>query len=217
MKPLSYIETSLKIPLYFPFVHQWHPLGKLGDVKISTFTINEKESLETLYEYELGEYIPPGKYTKLSINGEVWMTDTPIEQGLNREVLEARGDVLVCGLGMGMILPSLIKKRSVRSITVIEKNLQIIQLTSRGLYQFPLRGKLRIVDRNAYEWKPEGFLEPIKHFDFIWLDIFYTYPTVDAALEDRYKLMERYREFLKPDGVVKCWKLKELEMRKEQK
>jgi len=59
----------------------------------------------------------------------LWMSDVPMEQETNNRALdEARGNVLECGLGIGMFTHLASKKDEVESITVVEKYSDVIKL-----------------------------------------------------------------------------------------
>ena len=52
-----------------------------------------------------GEYVPPGRYARLFVNGTMFMSDTPMERNTNYAVVRnAHGNVLIAGLGIGLRL-----------------------------------------------------------------------------------------------------------------
>lgn len=60
----------------------------------------------------------------------VWMSDTPYEWNTNAPFFpKARGDVLIGGLGLGLVPTMIAGKPEVRSITIVEKEPDIIKLT----------------------------------------------------------------------------------------
>ena len=93
------------------------------------------------------------------------MSDTPQEMFLQYEAYNnARGKVLVGGLGLGMYISMIAKKPEVTSITVIEKEKDIIKLMN---FKHP---KVKIV--NADIWK---YLKKTKDkFDYAYVDIHYS-------------------------------------------
>ena len=61
---------------------------------------------------------------------DVIMSDTPNERLWNREaVRRAHGHVLIAGLGIGMILPPILIKPEVKRVVIVEKELEVIDLT----------------------------------------------------------------------------------------
>jgi len=94
------------------------PPQERGTVKIVHDT---PDALTRLRAARDGQPLRAPAYTRLLINGSVWMTDADFECATNREVIErAHGDVLIAGLGLGLILPPITRKRSVTSVTVID-------------------------------------------------------------------------------------------------
>ena len=100
-----------------------------GVASIKIVDISEKEARL----YNLGcimndrpiMMLEAGTYTNLYVDGSIMMSDTPMEQGTNLEFIrKAHGDVLIGGLGIGLILYNLrekVDKGIVTSITVMEK------------------------------------------------------------------------------------------------
>lgn len=132
-------------------------------------------------------------YVKLLIDGECWMSDAPDERELNRVIVErARGDVLICGLGLGMILTPILAKPEVHSVTVIERNPNVMELIG-PLYSSP---KLLILEADIWAW------ETVRRFDVIWQDVVFDPPN---EMDVVWALGERLRILLKPDGWLGAW------------
>ena len=83
-----------------------------------------------------------------------WMSVCPSEiSSMEDAVGKAHGDVLVLGLGLGYYPFRILPLDRVRSVTVVERQEEILQLfDSHLLPQFPARGKLRIVRDDAYRF-----------------------------------------------------------------
>lgn len=67
---------------------------------------------------------------RLARNGNTWMSITPMElESHITHVLEATGDVLVGGLGMGYYITQIVSKPDVKSVVVIEKDMEVKKYT----------------------------------------------------------------------------------------
>jgi len=87
------------------------------------------------------------------------MSDSTYEQELNREIIEkARGDVLSLGFGIGFILQPLMANPAVTSITVIEKEQEVLDLC---MAQLKLDPKVRVILADALEWIPDRMFDVI--------------------------------------------------------
>lgn len=88
----------------------------------TSIKFTEMEIEGAIISYESGCY-------KLTVDGKVWMTnslDALLE--LETQVECAYGDVLVCGLGMGLITSLVLQKGNVHTVTVVEKDARVINL-----------------------------------------------------------------------------------------
>lgn len=98
--------------------------------------------------------------TVLTRGDETWMSTTPIElESQEIGVRLARGHVAVFGLGMGWSAVASALRPEVTAVTVVERDPEVIAL-HRELdlaAQLPpeARAKLRIVEGDAYDWRPD--------------------------------------------------------------
>lgn len=138
------------------------PEDELGSAKIQKFKVSEHASC---MESIRGSWIPAGDYTRLRINGQLVMSDTPLEYREHGELfLMAGGDVLINGLGLGCAVSVLLGDKDVSSITVIEINKDVIDLVGP---HFP---DVEIIHADALTWNaPKG-----KRWETVWHDIWAT-------------------------------------------
>ena len=134
-----------------------------------------------------GRWVPAGHYVSLAVfqathdedvkilQGEdpAWemvMTDTPDEMNDHADViLNARGKVLIHGLGLGCVLNCLLHKPEVNQIDVVEANPDVIALVARFYYKKArkLNKKLAIYHASCVDMKwPPG-----TRWNYIWHDI----------------------------------------------
>ena len=119
----------------------------------------------------------------------VWMSVSPMErESLVVSVKEAEGRVLVGGLGLGLVLFGLMKKKNVEEVVVVEKEAAVVHLMQPQVEAWidslgPARGpRVRIVTGDLFdvcnEWRNSRTHRP---FDYALIDI---WPTIgDTAIE----------------------------------
>ena len=195
------------------------PAPVLGNYNITSntanFTINKKDasvtpaaksktygSADPALTGVLSGFLPAdgvsANHEPLADAGEsqVVMSDFHYERATCVEVVErAHGDVLVAGLGLGMILHPILGKESVRSVTVIEKYQDVVDLV---LPTLPASEKLTVLLDDIYTWKP-----PQAHsYDVIWFDI---WPDIEVnRLSEMARLHRRFWRYLNRTNP-ECW------------
>jgi spermidine synthase len=189
----------------FPIMTEIIPESTCGVAAIEHFEVSEQASRFSSIRGAT-DYVPAGKYARLSVHGQLMMTDTPMEHMTNYEfVRKANGDVLVAGLGLGMILHPIMESDKILSVTVVEKYADVIALVSPTV-QHP---KLTIVNADIYEWKPAKGTK----FDTIYFDIWAEQST--DTLEDMKKLHLRFRSCKSKDGWMDSWRRDYLKYQKQ--
>ena len=127
-------------------------------------TINRKREYEG---FEAGTYVRLCD-KNISSNMGVMMSNTPMEMRTNEYfVHKANGNVLIAGLGLGMVVLAIQDKPEVKSILVIEKYKEVIDLV---VPQLPLNNKVKIINSDIFNWQPNGHKFDTIYFD-IWNDI----------------------------------------------
>lgn len=190
----------------FPRMADKVPAGVLGSARVDHFTLSKEESDHTSIRASRPggrfEFIPPGVYARLLINGEVMMSDTPLERYTNVEVVsEAHGHVLIAGLGLGMILWPILAKEGVTEVTVIEKNPDVVDLV---LPYVPDDLRLGVLEGDIYTWDPgKGVKFDTIYFD-IWADI------SEDTLQEMATLHRRFGRRLNPGGWMGSWRKEHL-------
>ena len=146
-----------------------------------------------LLEVEKDKPIPDENFLEHS-DGNVWMSDTPMEYETNIDAIrKATGDVLECGLGIGMFTYYASRKKEVKSITVVELEKDVIDL----VYPSVKNKKTSIINSDAIEF----LMSTEKKFDMIHIDIWADI-TPYKSFEPILKLAKTK---LKPNGIASCW------------
>lgn len=188
----------------FPKMVELIPEQELDDVRLVHRVVSREEiavanlrNLMSMQPSWLHIRMTPGTYLCLHIDGSTVMSDTWMEQFTNQEIIEkATGDVLIAGLGIGLILTLLEEKDEVRSITVLEKNRAVIDLVAPWFNNLIID----IVHADVFTW------QPTQNFDTIYFDI---WPDIsDLHYEETNTLHKKYRPYLRrsnPDHFMQSW------------
>ena len=176
---------------------------KSENFEISTFEVDEKKAkffnLQMIMSRQ-NRFIKPGTYTQIVGKGHgIMMSNTPAEIIGHMEFYRAAtGRVMIGGLGIGMILEAVLKKPEVTSITVIEKEQEIIDLVSPF---YANEEKVKIICGDVFN--PKDYLIPGTKFDRLYFDI---WDTINA---DNYPEMKdlnvKWRKYKAPCGKAYFW------------
>lgn len=183
----------------FPNIADIVPEGTSGNVRIEHLVVDEEGSKFTRIREAVNpgrsEYVAPGKYARLYVDGELMMSDTAMERRSNiGAVVGAKGHVLIAGLGLGMIVHPIAAKKEVKSITIIEKSSDVIKLVAPTL-----PNKAKAIEGDIFVWTPEKGTK----YDSLYFDIWAGICTDN--LDDMAKLNRRFARFKAPDAWADSW------------
>lgn len=161
--------------------------------------------------YVGGQYVAtsPGTYASLLVrtesgHSECMMSDLGYERATCLEIVKrAHGQVLIAGLGLGMILHPILDKPAVRRITVVEKYPDVIDLVCPTL---PASARLAIVAADIFAWRPPRDAR----YDVIWFDIWPDIAT--SRLAEMARLHRRFARYLNranPESWMESWHRRE--------
>ena len=187
----------------------------LGIATLRSFSISNEESnvynLRALLNGNGGfDCVTAGQYVKLSVNNILMMSDTDMEKRTNYEFISnAKGDVMIAGLGIGLILHNLenkVKTGEVKSITVYEKYQDVIDLITPYYKHLPITVKCEDI---------LNYLPPKEEtYDTIYFDI---WPTIDTDnLKDIRVLHNRWKFHKRQDGWMDSWVKQKLQNMKRE-
>lgn len=122
---------------------------------------------------QLGWFSGAFTFPAIREDGRVWMTVTPNEINTIQPVVrESRGKVLTYGLGLGYYAFHALLQPDVTSVTVVEKNPQVIEVFRRMLLPFfPRQADLRIIEADAFDYA--GKTMPREGFDVVFTDLWH--------------------------------------------
>lgn len=155
-------------------------------------------ALRAMFNRGRGQVEAGATYAQLVVDGQLWMSDTPDERNDHRPaVANARGQVLIAGLGLGLVTLACALRPEVDLVTVIELDPDVVALV--GPYLARHTSKVRIVQADVFTWRPE----PGRRFDAIWLDV---WPTLCADhLPEYHRLHRRVGRWRAPGSWRGSW------------
>lgn len=148
------------------------PEGSSGNWRIERFEITEDnariENMRMCFSPGMGRRtLSPGNYTRLMRGGSVVMSDTDAEKADHSyAVYQARGTILINGLGIGMVLNACLLKPEVERAVVVEKSADVISLCADH-YRKQFGSRVEIVEADAMQFTPSKG----ERFGMVWHDI----------------------------------------------
>lgn len=172
------------------------PEGRSGLWSVEKFTVSAEEARHDSAMSAIrgsSRHTPAGTYTGLyrkgfHINqpGDIIMSDTPDEYLDHADFIRAaHGNVLIAGLGLGMVLQEVCRRVEVQSVTVVEKSPDVIALVG-PTYKKRYPHKLNLVEADIFTWE----VRPRPKFDITWFDIWDNLCTDN--LDEMAKLNRKY-------------------------
>ncbi len=179
-----------------------YPLKKSGKAKLSRVKYHagtyRMEGVDGYDYFEVKDYI---FVTCLKIGREVVMVDDVLHwQGMKALAKCCKGKVLVAGLGMGLIVHALVDNSEVTEIKIIERNEDVINLTSPLI---PKDCRITIKHEDFYDYMENNLVNPEIAFDYIIIDIFWG----NRSREIYVKMMNIYTlaKVFNPAAQVYIW------------
>ena len=122
---------------------------------------------------QIGYFDSKFSYLALTEGNNIWMSLNPNEiETMKPYINKARGNVLVLGLGMGYVPFMLSLKNCVKSVTIVERDQEIINLFNELIYpSFPNKEKIKIVKGDAIEYTRKAQKEGT--YDYIFADLWH--------------------------------------------
>lgn len=145
------------------------PEGQVGNWKVERFEVSEKDAAFEQIRAVMhgGRGVPAGHYTRLKRGGALVMSDTPDEiRDHLCAIGRAKGNVLINGLGLGVVVQAMLNKPEVEHLTVIEISPEVCQLVGEH-YQARFNGKLNIIEADAFDWQPPKG----ERYNVVWHDV----------------------------------------------
>lgn len=122
---------------------------------------------------QIGYFEKDFQFPAIHENGVEWMSVKPNEvETMKAPIAKSRGRVLTLGLGMGYFAFHASQKDCVESVTVIEREPDVIELfKAHILPQFPHKEKIQILQADALEYMEKEIKET--DFDYLFADLWH--------------------------------------------
>lgn len=137
------------------------------------FIYDDIDVLENEYFKEIskiGYFEKPYRYITLKKNDVGWMSIIPSEiDTMIDDINNAKGNIIVFGLGLGYYQYMCSLKDEVTSITIIEYDKTIIDFFNKEILpQFKYKDKIKIIYDNAY-----NHLNNLNSYDYVYIDLWH--------------------------------------------
>jgi len=166
------------------------PEGRVGDWAIERFEITpdaaKLENLRLTFSGAGYRMLQPGICTRLMHRSVLIMSDTRAEIRDHLEIIRrAKGQVLLNGLGLGMVLRACLLNQLVQHITVIEIAPEVIALVVPRLRE-QFGEKFTAHEGDAFTWTPPRGTR----YNVVWHDVWND--LCEDNLPEMHKLHRRY-------------------------
>ena len=137
--------------------------------KYESFLFDEVNLDSNLEINHVGFFNKQVNYYSLLENDTTWMSITPYEiNTMEKSINQASGNILTLGLGLGYYQYMTSNLDKVRSITIVEKNKDVIELFNKHILPyFSNSNKIKIVNEDAISFLSNN----LKEYDYVFADI----------------------------------------------
>lgn len=161
----------------------WNEMNKiLPEIKFGNWEI----------KYQLDPFNNTRINTCLYKNEFGVMDDSETEFNLTKDFIDnAYGNILILGLGLGVVPLYLQNKNNIFKIDIIEIDLELINKIKEYLL---LNNKINIINEDVYKFNTK------EKYDCIWCDITQKYTD-----KTNFELTKIYKKFLNKNGLIDYW------------
>ncbi|MCR4898607.1 MAG: hypothetical protein K5892_05205, partial [Acholeplasmatales bacterium] len=153
IKNKKYLSWELKYSKYKPY---------------ELFVYDDFKEIDGYVIPQIGYFTKPFDYLGVYQDKRLWMSITPNEINTMKKPIEnAKGNVLVFGMGLGYYQYMISNKKQVNKITIVEHDQNVIDLFNKIIFPFfKFKIKIEIVRQDAY-----AYLSGVKdkEFDYIFV------------------------------------------------
>lgn len=172
--------SEIKNKNYHLFYDHYSPyeMFPLNDV-----TISDNYLEKTFFGFSKNNF----NFIALNLNNETWMSITPNEiNTMQNSIKNAKGNVLVMGLGLGYFPYMISKKDEVKKIDIVEMDKEIINIFNKNIFpSFENKNKIQLMNKNAFDISKEE----ISKYNFVYVDLYHN-PVDGLPIYIKFKKIE---------------------------
>jgi hypothetical protein len=175
---------------------------KFGNCIVQQILVNNYIDDKVLNFYNYSDNLEKERIVfLLNKSNECIMSSNLFERLTNQNFINtAKGDVIVFGLGLGLILFPLLEDNEITSITVIDNSIDIIDNIGPIIKNYDVNDKLTIIQGDAFTYYQQ--LNDAK-FDIMYFDY---WNIVDSTIyNDMETLKELYKNNINETGQIMYW------------
>lgn len=170
-----------------------------------------KKNGGVLAEKYLKHFVVGEEHVFLYKRGEgVMMSTHQTETMSNQDFInQAYGDVIIFGLGLGMIIFPLLDDKDIKSITIVEHDSGVIDMVGKIIKEHDKGNKVTIIQGDAFQYH-EKINPMVRRFDTIYFDIWIKIN--EEAFAEMEMLHELYRKCMRSNVSYMsswCYELKD--------
>lgn len=129
---------------------------------------------------------------------KVMMSNNEFEMITNQKFIDnAKGDVIIFGLGIGLIIYPLLQDDDIKSITIVEVDKDLIDETFPILLKADVKSKLKVINTDAFQYQDN------KKYDTIYFDIWALIN--EQAFSEMKILSDKFSNNLNDGGWIDSW------------
>lgn len=151
------------------------------------FVYNDIKDKDGMMIPSLGFFNEKYYYPVIYENKREWMMITPNEiETMKKPIENSFGNVLTYGLGLGYFAYMASIKENVKTITIVEKEKDVIKLFNKYILPFfNNKEKIKIVNEDAFTYAKKSI-----YYDYVFVDIWHD-PTDGVELYKKFKRIEK--------------------------
>lgn len=171
LNPNTYLDNEYAKSIKATGKYKKYALKYITYEPYQLFAYDDISLNEDIENSHIGYFDHKFSYLALTQGNNIWMSLNPNEiETMKPYIDKAKGSVLVLGLGLGYVPFMMALKPEVKSITIVEKDPEIICLFNSLIYpNFKNKEKIKIIEDDAINYVSKN-----NKFDYIFADLWHS-------------------------------------------